>query len=116
MSTKFDAIKRRAKRVMLKSLPGMITCREFENFIVDYLEGALPETQIKLFERHIKICRECKDYLAAYQLTTKLSAALKVAPDEPVPSDVPQDLIDAVANSVVSSFNLPGQAKKGSSK
>ncbi|MFT6100655.1 MAG: hypothetical protein ACJAYF_003216, partial [Arenicella sp.] len=32
MSTKFDAIKRRAKRVMLKSLPGMITCREFENF------------------------------------------------------------------------------------
>ena len=103
MSMRFDTIKRRIKGVILKSMPGMITCREFESFVIDYLEGCLPENQRKLFERHIRMCRECKDYLAVYQLTVELSAALKVTPNEQVPSSVPQDLVDAILNSVSNS-------------
>ncbi|MCG8404340.1 MAG: zf-HC2 domain-containing protein, partial [Phycisphaerales bacterium] len=59
------SLRRRIHSVMFK-LPLMISCREFEAFIVDYLDDQLPARQRKIFEFHLKICRECRDYLAAY--------------------------------------------------
>lgn len=93
------SLMRRLKGTMLKHVPGMITCREFEDFIMDYLEGELPERQEKLFERHLRVCRECREYLAAYERTVDVGKAA-LGPDyEPVPDDVPDDLIKAVLES-----------------
>jgi len=47
-------IKRRIKGMMFK-LPMMISCEEFEEFIVEYLEGSLSPRQRSVFELHIKI-------------------------------------------------------------
>ncbi len=77
-------------------MPGMITCREFESFVLDYVEGSLPKTQLKLFERHLKYCRECREYLAAYTTTKELSSSLRIDPDLPVSGEVPKNLIEAV--------------------
>ena len=82
--------------MMLKHMPLMITCREFEGFILAYLEGELPERQRFVFDLHLKVCRECRDYLAAYKRTIEVSRQAFEDPDEPVPDEVPEDLVKAV--------------------
>ena len=82
--------------VMLRHLPLMITCRQFEDFILAYLEGELPERQKFVFELHLKVCRECRDYLAAYRRTIEISKRAFEEPDQPVPDDVPEDLVKAI--------------------
>jgi anti-sigma factor RsiW len=82
--------------MMLKHMPLMITCRQFEDFILAYLEGELPEKQRFVFELHLKVCRECRDYLAAYRRTIEISKRVFENPDRAVPDEVPEDLVKAV--------------------
>ncbi len=82
--------------MMLKHMPLMITCRQFEDFILAYLEGELPEKQRFVFELHLKVCRECRDYLAAYRRTVEISKRVFENPDRAVPDEVPEDLVKAV--------------------
>lgn len=89
-------LKRKAKGLMLNHIPLMINCQEFENFVLEYLEGSLPSRQRRIFEFHIKICRECRDYLAAYKRTIEVSQRLFNDGDAPVPDSVPEDLIRAI--------------------
>lgn len=89
-------ITRRLKGMMLKRMHSMITCLEFENFIQNYLDDTLPSKQRKLFEWHMRICKECRDYLAAYNRAIELGQATLGNADEPVPQDVPEDLIQAI--------------------
>ena len=91
-----NKILRWLKGFMLRHMHGMITCKEFENFILDYLDDELPALQRSRFERHIRLCRECKQYLQAYQRTLELSRAVFPSPDDVVPDDVPEDLIKAI--------------------
>jgi anti-sigma factor RsiW len=84
------------KGMMPRHMPMMISCREFENFILAYLEGELPARQRRTFELHIRICRECRDYLAAYRLSTELARRAFEDPDQPLPEDVPDDLVKAI--------------------
>jgi anti-sigma factor RsiW len=84
---------------MLKRVHGMITCKEFEDFVLSYLDGGLPAHQRSLFEWHMRICRECREYLAAYQHALAVGRAVLPSPDDPVPEDVPEDLIKAILES-----------------
>ena len=84
-------LRRRMKGVMMRYCPRMITCQDFEAFIIDYLEGGLSDRQRFVFELHIKMCRECRDYLAAYQQARELGKALSI--DD---GDAPEDLIQAI--------------------
>ncbi len=84
------------KGAMLRNLPLMITCGQFEAFLLDYLEGSLPPGQRRIFELHLAICRECRDYLAAYEETMKLEKQAFENPSAPLPETVPEDLITAV--------------------
>ncbi len=88
--------RRRIKGLMLKRMHGMITCQEFEDFILNYLDDSLPLKQRRLFEWHMRICRECREYLAAYERTIELGQAVLGAAEDPVPPNVPDDLIRAI--------------------
>ena len=90
---------RKIKGTMLKSMHGMITCREFEEFVLSYLDGELPARQTRIFEWHLRICRECREYLAAYRRTIELGEAVLGPAHEAVPEDVPEDLVRAVLDS-----------------
>ena len=81
---------------MLTHTPGMITCREFESFILDYLEGELSASKSRAFNLHLMVCRECRDYLKAYERTIELSKLLREDPDKPDMNEVPEDLIKAI--------------------
>lgn len=86
---------RRMHGLMFK-MPLMITCEAFESFILAYLDDELHERQKFVFEMHLKICRECREYLDAYQASLALAqSALGKNQSEP-PGDVPDDLIRAI--------------------
>jgi anti-sigma factor RsiW len=73
-----------------------MTCREFTDFIADYLSAELPEHVQRTFERHLDVCVNCRRYLAQYRQTI---ACGRVAFDDRaagVPEDVPEDLIAAI--------------------
>jgi anti-sigma factor RsiW len=77
-------------------LPMMITCVEFEDFILAYLDGELSTRQRRIFEFHLAACRECRDYLAAYRSAMTVTRdALDTQIAETL-SNVPEDLVSAV--------------------
>lgn len=84
---------RRLKGLMTAYLPLMLTCEQFEHFIMDYLEDTLPKHKRQIFELHIRTCRECREYLAAYQRAREISAGASATTSL---RDVPSDLLEAV--------------------
>ncbi len=72
-----------------------MNCREFTDFLDDYVDGHLPGDQSATFEQHMRDCPPCVDYLESYRETAKLGRALCEA-DEALPSDVPERLIAAI--------------------
>jgi anti-sigma factor RsiW len=89
-------ISRLAKGVMLKAMPGHITCDEFEAFIAEYFEGELSAVQRQTFDMHLKICEECRAYLKAYRNTIALGRTAYTRGDAPVPGDMPEELVAAI--------------------
>ncbi|WP_136656338.1 zf-HC2 domain-containing protein [Nitratireductor sp. XY-223] len=94
MSRAAPTLMRRIHGMMFK-LPLMITCEAFEDFILAYLEDELSARQRFVFEMHLKLCRECREYLAAYRASLELAKAGGKAPEETLPP-VPDDLVKAV--------------------
>lgn len=94
------SVKRWLKGQILTRAPGMLTCKEFEDFMLAYLDEELPQKQRKRFEFHLRICRECREYVAAYQQTIAISQAVLSKPDDQMSADnVPADLIKAIIES-----------------
>jgi len=50
----------------------MVTCRQANEFLDDYLAGELPRKQRLIFEWHIRLCSGCKDYLDQYRRSIDL--------------------------------------------
>lgn len=75
----------------------MLTCRELIEFLDDYTQGRQEPSVRADFERHLAVCRACRDYLKTYRDTialTRISAA-----DSPLPPGAPEDLIRAITES-----------------
>ena len=80
----------------LRVSPRMITCREFNDFVYDYTEGLLSDKQTILFERHMRICPMCRNFLKTYQTSLKAGKAFFPYTDKETPNTVPDDLLDAI--------------------
>lgn len=78
-------------------MPGQITCQQFEDFLIDYLEGKLTADQQALFQRHMKVCPMCRVSLQSYLKVIEMGQAV-CAEDEKgdVFNEAPQELIDAI--------------------
>jgi RNA polymerase sigma-70 factor (ECF subfamily) len=78
-------------------LPTQMTCREFEDFLADFLEGTLNERQRFVFEIHLRTCGDCRAYLARYRRTIALGRKACAQKEEaPLPPDMPARLVQAV--------------------
>lgn len=73
-----------------------MTCRDFAEFLGEYLDGSLPEAQRAVFEEHLAECPDCVAYLQTYQQTIRLGKAACVHPDDAVPPEVPDELVQAI--------------------
>lgn len=74
----------------------MITCREFVEFLMDYLDGELPAGQRGVFDRHLELCAPCVAYLQSYLETVHLESRALDADRDPLPEDVPEQLVRAI--------------------
>lgn len=73
-----------------------MTCREFADFIGDYLSGELPSDGRSAFEHHLQICPNCQKYLAGYAETVKLGKRAFNNGEAAVPAEVPEELVKAI--------------------
>lgn len=73
-----------------------MTCRELADFIGDYVSGELPATVRVPFEEHLRLCANCRRYIAGYQAAVELGKRAFDDDDAPIPADVPEDLVTAI--------------------
>jgi anti-sigma factor RsiW len=73
-----------------------VNCREFVDFLMDYVEQDLAAGQRRIFEGHIEDCPSCGTYLETYRETVRLGRELCRHPEGPVPEDVPEELVRAI--------------------
>ena len=77
-----------------------ISCKEFERFLGDYVEGDLSATLVEKVESHLEQCPECQDGLELYNQVIDLARVLGrevPAVQEEMPSDV-RDRLHAKLN------------------
>ncbi len=73
----------------------MLTCKEFDDFMVDYLEGGLPIWKKYMCWLHVKMCRECAYFIQQYRRVIALGQRAFDSPDNAVPDSVPDELVKA---------------------
>jgi len=72
-----------------------VKCREFVEFLMEYLDGALGEAERSVFEGHVEDCPACLNYLDTYRETVRLGCTV-CSPEDEVPPDVPEELVQAI--------------------
>ena len=75
----------------LRKIP-MLTCRDFINFIADYLSNELSQSEREKFEFHLADCPHCAKYLASYQTTITFGRLTFSDLDGDVSDEVPEEL------------------------
>jgi len=74
-----------------------MNCREFTEFLHEYLFGNLSAEERAEFDKHLAECPWCLAYLDSYQKTIQLEqAVISTREDEPPPADAPEELIQAI--------------------
>jgi anti-sigma factor RsiW len=73
-----------------------VTCREFADFMMDYLSGELSADSRGVFEDHVRICVNCQNYLRSYEESVNLGKRTFEQSDAQLPGEVPEDLVRAI--------------------
>ncbi len=74
----------------------MMTCRDIEGFLLDYLEGRLSAAKRIVFIMHLLMCAECREYIRKYKVARAMgSQAFDTMMEEPVPEDLVKAVLAA---------------------
>jgi len=73
-----------------------MTCREFTEFLIDYVENDLPAAERTTFDDHLKACPDCMTYLRGYEQTIRLGKAVCKEDHDAVNDAVPEELVQAI--------------------
>jgi anti-sigma factor RsiW len=73
-----------------------VTCRELAEFLMDYLDGALPAGERHRFEEHLGECPDCVAHLHSYRATVRLGRSLCDEVDDAPPTGMPEELVRAI--------------------
>ena len=74
----------------------MITCKELDAFIVEYLDRDLKGRQRAQFELHISECQACREYLVSYQSAIAAGRSAAFSFDSTRKEAVPTDLVNTI--------------------
>lgn len=86
--------------MLFRHYPGLIDCRTFESFLMDYHEGTLAEPSRRRFERHLAMCGLCRASYRGYVRSIELGQRLFEGETGPLPEDVPPELVSAVISAM----------------
>ena len=73
-----------------------MTCREFADFMADYLADELPPDLRQPFDHHLDLCVNCQRYLTSYRETVALGKRAFADDHATLPADVPEELVKAI--------------------
>lgn len=73
-----------------------LSCRQFVEFLGDYLSGELPRERRARFEVHLTRCPACATYVQTYEQAIRVGRAALRCVDEPVTGEVPEELVRAI--------------------
>jgi anti-sigma factor RsiW len=69
-----------------------MTCQELVELVTEYLEGALPAREHQRFERHLRGCPWCTNYLEQMRITIRTLGRLE---EESLPPEAKEALLAA---------------------
>lgn len=72
-----------------------MNCRDMIEFLMDYVEGELPEHVRMCFDMHLQVCPPCVEYLNTYKTTITLTKSCCDDPACPC-EEMPEPLIQAI--------------------
>ena len=73
-----------------------MTCREFVDFLMSYLDGDLDAEPRRVFEEHLDMCPPCVTFMDTYRDTIRLGKLACREDDGPVPEEAPEELVRAI--------------------
>jgi len=73
-----------------------MTCRDVTDVLDRYLDGDLSARQRLFLRVHLLGCRDCRNYLQSYELTTRAAKAAMLDLDGPPPAQMPEELVRAI--------------------
>ena len=73
-----------------------MNCREIAEFLIDYVDGDLPEPALATFEAHLRACRDCRNYLDGYRKTIAATKAVMIEPPALDVAEMPEQLVSAI--------------------
>jgi anti-sigma factor RsiW len=73
-----------------------MSCRDFLEFLSQYLAGELPAAGRSEFEAHLVECPECVAYLDTFQMTIRLGKIAYTDPEFEWPEEPPEELVHAI--------------------
>ncbi len=73
-----------------------MTCKELISFLMDYVDGELPPSEQRRFERHLGLCTDCTTYVTSYRQTVRLGKMICRPGEDELPPDIPEDLVQAI--------------------
>ena len=73
-----------------------MTCREVNEYILDYRSGHLSPEECACFEAHLARCSHCVASLRSYEETVRLAKGAFSHSNEAMPADVPDELVRAI--------------------
>ncbi len=78
----------------------MLTCKQLDDFLVDFLDGNLPFRQKLSMHMHLGLCKECRDYVRDYERAVVLGR--KACSHQEELTEVPEELVQAVLSNLQS--------------
>ena len=73
-----------------------MTCREFTDFLMDYLSNELTPDARSAFDAHLRVCSNCERYLTSYRESVVLGKHAFDNEDGQVPSTVAEASVKAI--------------------
>ncbi len=71
---------------------GDMSCREFVEFLMSYLDGELAAEPLRVFEEHMQMCPPCVTFLETYRDSIRLGKCVCQEQED----EVPEALIQAI--------------------
>ncbi len=74
----------------------MLSCRDVEDFMIDFVDGDMDLLTRMQFSMHITMCADCRRYLQMYIDSIALGKRIFDCPDDEATGHVPDEIINAI--------------------
>jgi len=83
-------------KTLKTDIQGALTCRQVEQFLMDYLDWQVTLWTWCKFRYHLHICDDCRQYLQDYRNAVALGQRIFANPEDEATGKVPDEILSAI--------------------